>query len=502
MTSPLLELRAVSKHYGGVTALDHVDFACERGKVHAILGENGAGKSTLIKLIGGVIEPSKGELLLDGKSVRFQHPLEANAAGIACVFQELSLMPTLSVAENIGITMPVGRFGTFDKKAQLRHAEELLGRVGCSSVNPRAWINDLPLSRRQLVEIAKALGKNPRLLILDEATSALGNADVEIVYDLVHRLRDEGVCVLYISHRMNEIKDLADVLSVFRNGRHVETFHKGQRSDDEIVELMIGREVGNVFPPKPAHREPTAPLLAVKNLGWQTELENVSFELGKGEILGLGGLDGQGQRELLLGLFGVLADLRGEIAIDGRRVEIGSPRQAKSPALGIALVPEDRKTQGLMPRMSIGANMSLASLHKLGSGIVLDEKREKARINELVERLQIKLGSPGHAVTTLSGGNQQKVVLAKWLMTEPRLLMLNDPTRGIDVGTKQELYRLLRELADAGTSVLFYSTDYDELIGCCDRVLVLRQGRIQGELSGALLCERNILRLAFGLDAA
>ncbi|WP_437817658.1 sugar ABC transporter ATP-binding protein [Sorangium sp. So ce1078] len=499
VSPPLLELRAVSKHYGGVTALSGVDFACEAGKVHAILGENGAGKSTLIKIVGGVVKPSAGELLLHGKPVRFDHPLEANAAGIVCVFQELSLMPTLTVAENIGITMPTNRLGLFDRKAQVRRAEELLARVGCEGVNPNAWVSDLPLSRRQMVEIAKALGKNPRLLILDEATSALTHSDVKKVYELLAELKAQGVGMLYISHRMHEIKELADVMSVFRNGQHVETFAKGQHSDDQIVELMIGRDMGHVFPPKPAARSFPATLLEVSDLSWEQQLENVSFKLGKGEILGIGGLDGQGQRELLLSLFGVLKGLRGEIKIDGKPVKLTSPRQAKDRAHGIALVPEDRKTEGLMLPMAIATNMSLASLDKFTNGVVLDRQREAARIDDMVRRIQIKVGSLDHPVSSLSGGNQQKVVLAKWLMTEPRLLMLNDPTRGIDVGTKQEIYQLLRELADAGTSILFYTTDYDELIGCCDRVLVLYQNRVQGELVGPNITEKNILDLALGL---
>ncbi|KYF78612.1 sugar ABC transporter ATP-binding protein [Sorangium cellulosum] len=499
VSPPLLELRAVSKHYGGVTALSGVDFACEAGKVHAILGENGAGKSTLIKIIGGVVKPSAGELLVRGEPVRFDHPLDANAVGIACVFQELSLMPTLTVAENIGITMPTSRLGLFDRKAQVRRAEELLARVGCEGVNPNVWVSDLPLSRRQMVEIAKALGQNPRLLILDEATSALTSSDVKKVYQLLSELKAQGVGMLYISHRMHEIKELADVMSVFRNGRHIETFARGRHSDDQIVELMIGRDMGHVFPPKPAARSAPATLLEVRDMSWERQLDNVSFKLGKGEILGVGGLDGQGQRELLLGLFGVLKDVRGEIKMDGKPIQLTSPRQAKDRAHGIALVPEDRKTEGLMLPMAIAANMSLASLDRFTSGVVLDREREAARVDEMVRRIQIKVGSLDHPVSSLSGGNQQKVVLAKWLMTEPRLLMLNDPTRGIDVGTKQEIYQLLRDLADAGTSILFYSTDYDELIGCCDRVLVFYQNRVQGELVGPDITEKNILDLAFGL---
>ena len=501
--APFLELRDVSKNYGGVVALDRVTFACDRGAIHAILGENGAGKSTLIKIVAGVVQPTQGSTLLEGKPVAFAHPIEANAAGVVSVFQELSLMPTLSVAENIGISMPTGRLGMYDRRAQLRKAEELLARVGCEDINPRAWVGSLPLSRRQMVEIAKALGKNPRLLILDEATSALTSADVEKVMRILGKLRDDGLALLYISHRMHEIKEIADVMSVFRNGQHVETFPKHRHTDDEIVQLMIGRDLGQVFPPKPVRsvKPGTAPALEVRNLSWQNQLTDISFSLGKGEILGLGGLDGQGQKELLLALFGVLKDLRGEIKLHGKPTVIGSPHRAKNARHRIALVPEDRKVEGLMLPMSVGTNITIASLGKVvkGRGLRIDEAKEESAIAAMVKRIQIKVANVRNPVSSLSGGNQQKVVLAKWLMTEPQILMLNDPTRGIDVGTKQELYQLLRQLADAGTSILFYSTDYDELIGCCDRALILYQGRIARELVGDEITEHNIVASALNI---
>jgi ribose transport system ATP-binding protein len=349
------------------------------------------------------------------------------------------------------------------------------------------------------VEIAKALGKSPKLLILDEATSALTSADVEKILRILNQLKNDGLAILYISHRMHEIKELADVMSVFRNGQHVETFPKNRHTDDEIVQLMIGRDLGQVFPPKPKAESARPPVLEVKNLAWQGELNDISFSLGKGEILGLGGLDGQGQKELLLSLFGVLKDTSGEVRIEGKLAHITSPHRAKSDANRVALVPEDRKTEGLMLPMGIGANISIASLGKFRKGLGIDKEREDAKINEMIGRLQIKVGNLADPVSSLSGGNQQKVVLAKWLMTEPRILMLNDPTRGIDVGTKQEVYQLLRQLADGGTSILFYSTDYDELIGCCDRVLILYQGRIARELSGSDITETNIVASALNI---
>jgi ribose transport system ATP-binding protein len=496
-----LVLSGISKRYGGVRALEGVDFACARGKIHAVLGENGAGKSTLIKIIAGVVQPDTGSMRLDGKAVSFPTPSAANAAGVVCIFQELSLMPDLSVADNISIASPPRRFGLIDARRQRRRAEALLAEIGCEDVNPLMRVRDLPLSRRQMVEIAKAIGQKPQLLILDEATSALTSADVEQVYATLARLKADGVAILYISHRMHEVDALADRASVFRNGRHVETFDKGARSTAEIVQLMIGRDIATQYPPKPRRSRPK-PALQLEKLSWERRLENISLDVGAGEIVGLGGLDGQGQKTLLLALFGVLRGVTGRMSVNGRTVRPGSPAQAKAPRVGIALVPEDRKTEGLMLPMSIADNLAIASLDALSSGPFVDRGKERRAVESGIARLQIKIGDRSDAVSTLSGGNQQKVVIAKWLMTEPRIILLNDPTRGIDVGTKQELYRLMRELADQGAAILFYSTDYDELIGCCDRVAIMYDGRIVRELEGADLTEHNIIASALNIEAA
>ena len=495
-----LVLSGISKRYGGVRALENVDFSCRRGTIHAVLGENGAGKSTLIKIIAGVVAPDAGELRFDGALRHFTNPAAAAAAGIVCIFQELSLMPDLSVADNVSITSPPRRFGMIDTRAQRRRAEALLAEVGCEDVNPLLRVRDLPLSRRQMVEIAKALGQKPRLLILDEATSALTRADVEKVYALLARLKTENVAILYITHRMHEVEALADRASVFRNGRHIETFDKGARSTGEIVQLMIGRDIAAQYPAKPIRPRP-APALKIENLGWEPRLEGISLEVGAGEIVGLGGLDGQGQKSLLLSLFGVLRGVTGRVTVNGRAVRPRSPAQAKTRAIGIALVPEDRKTEGLMLPMSIADNLAIASLPTLSSGPFVDRGKEQRAVDAALARLQIRIGAKSDAVSTLSGGNQQKVVIAKWLMTEPRIILLNDPTRGIDVGTKQELYRLMRELADHGAAILFYSTDYDELIGCCDRVAIMYDGRIVRELAGAELNETNIIASALNIEA-
>jgi ribose transport system ATP-binding protein len=350
-----------------------------------------------------------------------------------------------------------------------------------------------------MVEIAKALGKDPKLLILDEATSALTSADVEKVYAILGDLRRQGLAILYISHRMHEIEALADTCSVFRNGRHVETFRKGERRAEEIVQLMIGREWEQVYPPKPQRNAPPQPVLELDRLRWGDRLSDISLTVGKGEIVGLGGLDGQGQRELLLALFGVLRGVEGTVKVDGREVALRSPAQAKDRRVGMALIPEDRKTEGLMLPMSVAENLTMAALGSLARGPVIDTGRERAAVEQMVKKLRIKVGDVDNAVGTLSGGNQQKVVIAKWLLTGPRLILLNDPTRGIDVGTKQEIYQLLRDLADAGAAILFYTTDYDELIGCCDRVLILYDGAVVRELAGPEITETNIVTSALNL---
>jgi ribose transport system ATP-binding protein len=498
---PLFRMEGVSKRYGGVRALEKADLTVEAGSVHAILGENGAGKSTLIKIMAGVVAPDEGRMTLEGREVTFSSPAAANQAGIASIFQELSLIPDLSVADNIVISNPPRRFGLIDRRAQRRIAEEALARAGAEDIHPRAPVKDLPLSRRQMVEIAKALARHPRILILDEATSALTAADVTKVFAVLKRLKSEGLALLYISHRMHEIAEIADECTVFRNGRNVATYRAGTKSDNEVVELMIGREYSHVFPPKPLTRpSDKAPVIEVRNLSWTDRLRAVSLAARPGEVVGLGGLDGQGQRELLLALFGVLRGVTGETLIDGKPVTIASPRGAKSKKIGMALIPEDRKTEGLMLPMSVGENLSFAALDRLSRGGVIDRSAESKAIAEMIKLLGIRTAGTAIPAGALSGGNQQKVVIAKWLMVSPRIILLNDPTRGIDVGTKQEMYQLLRKLADAGAAIIFYSTDYDELIGCCDRVLVLYDGAVKRVLVGAEITERALVASALNIS--
>ena len=499
--APLFVMEGVSKRYGGVRALEKADLTVIAGRIHAILGENGAGKSTLIKVLAGVVASDEGRMLMEGREVTFASPAAANQAGIVCIFQELSLIPQLSVADNIIISHPPKRFGMIDRRRQRQMAEEALARAGAEDIHPQALVKDLPLSRRQMVEIAKALARKPRILILDEATSALTAADVTKIFAVLKRLRAEGLALLYISHRMHEIAELADECTVFRNGRNVATYKAGTKTDNEVVELMIGREYSHIFPPKPSTVATTRPpVLESRRLSWTDRLRDISLAVRAGEVVGLGGLDGQGQRELLLALFGVLRGCSGELLVDGKRVRISSPAAAKSSKVGMALIPEDRKTEGLMLPMTVRENLSFAALDRVSHGGVIDGAAEARLIDEMIKLLGIRTAGTDIPVGALSGGNQQKVVIAKWLMNQPRIILLNDPTRGIDVGTKQELYQLLRKLADAGAAILFYSTDYDELIGCCDRVLVLYDGAIKRELVGAEITERALIASALNIQ--
>ena len=501
---PVLQLIDIAKRYGGVRALEHAQFAVAPGRIHALLGENGAGKSTLIKVMTGIVQPDAGRLLLGGEEIRYAHPREAVARGVACIFQELSLMPGLSVADNICIIDPPKRFGLVDRKAQRRIAEEALARAGAEDIHPLAPVESLTLSRRQMVEIAKALARKPRVLILDEATSALTAADVQKVFSLLKRLRDEGLAIVYISHRMAEITELANDCTVFRNGRHVATFEAGTHGDAQIVEMMIGRDIQHAYPPKPVAPANLAatPAIETRGLCWNDRLHDIDIAVRPGEIVGLGGLDGQGQRELFLALFGVLRGVRGEVRVGGDVVAVRSPKHAKSEKVGIALVPEDRKSDGLMLPMSVNDNLSYASLDRVSRAGVLSAAAESGAVADMVKRMQIKVADKHVAVGTLSGGNQQKVVIGKWLLTAPRVLLLSDPTRGIDVGTKQEIYALLRKLADEGAAVMLYSTDYAELIGCCDRVAVFYDGRIVRWLAGEGLTEHALVASALNLETA
>lgn len=498
----LVKAENISKRFGGTIALESASFRCARGSIHALLGENGAGKSTLVKTLAGVVMPDAGMISLNGQPITIQSPTEAAQVGIVPVFQELSLMPHLTVAENIFITnAPRNRLGMIRRKHLNQQTEELFSGLHLHSIDPNALVGELPLAFRQLVEIAKALARSPQLLIMDEGTSALSIQDVRVVFDIMRSLREQGKSVVFISHRMSEVKEIADTLTIFRDGHDVGSFPMGSVSESEMVQLMIGRKLEQVFPPKSVVSQAQPVALEVKDLHWEDKLHNINLSVGKGEIVGLGGLDGQGQGDLLLALFGLLRGMRGHVLIEGKQVNITSPASAAQMGIQMALIPEDRKTEGLILPMSVADNASLTTIDRVAKWGLIDRKQEQATVKHIIEQMQVKTSSPNARVRNLSGGNQQKVVIGKWLQTKAKIYLLHDLTRGIDVATKQEIYHLIRRMADDGAAILFFSTELAELVGMCDRVLVLYEGHIFRELKGAEITEENIVTAALGLES-
>jgi ribose transport system ATP-binding protein len=482
----LLNVERVSKSFAGVTVLREVSFDIRPGEVLALVGENGAGKSTVLSLITGLLTPDSGAIRYDGEAVRAWTPHRARAAGIASVHQELSLNPYQSVAENVFLGAWPSRRGLVRHRDLVARARPLLERVGLD-VDPRTPAGRLPLGGQQLVELAKALTSDPRLLILDEATSALDDDQVGAVFRVVADLRERGRSVVIVSHRMGELLAVSDRLTVLKDGEVMATRERRETGHDDLVRLMVGRELSDLFPPK-AQAPPADPVLTASGL-----FAGADLELVPGRVIGLGGLQGQGQREVLRSLFG-LRPHSGRIELDGRTCRLASPREAIR--RGIGYVPEDRKTEGLHVVRSVRANLALTSLRALAPARALttvSRRREDALVSELITRMRIKAASPDQEVRRLSGGNQQKVALAKWLPNRPRVLLLAEPTRGIDVGTKREIYHLLRELADGGLAVLVTSGDTMELVGLCDEVLVMYEGAVVDRLAGADLTEERLV---------
>lgn len=500
MTVTAIRLRSVGKSYGPTRALADVNLDIEAGTVHAVLGENGAGKSTLIKILTGVLAPDTGSVDLFDERLDHESPQSAERLGLATVFQELSLVPHLSVEDNLFLANPPrSKFGWIDLRRQRSESQQWLDLVGLGGIHPGTHVEQLSLTQKQLLEIAKGFAKKPRILLLDEATASLPGNDVDRLFNIIADARREGLTVIYISHRMTEIERIADRCSVLRNGQLIATFDTHERSHDEICEMLAGREISQVFPPRRPVPGDAPVVLNVSKLCAVDKVRNISFALRKGEVLGIGGLEGQGQKELLQALYGAIRTTSGTVTLDGRPFKPSGPAAAIAGPRPLMLLPEDRKTDGLLLADSIRDNMLLSVKGKLSRFGLRDQTAEAACSSSIIQKLAIKISSPDAPVSSLSGGNQQKVLLARLLLNEPAVYLLMDPTRGIDVGTKQEIYALIRELADHGAAVLFLTTDFEELIGMCDRVLVLYGGTISGNLEGDAINEVNILEASLDI---
>jgi rhamnose transport system ATP-binding protein len=468
-------LAHITKSFAGLKVVKDVSFDVRPGEVHALLGENGAGKSTLIKIMAGLYQPDEGEIAINGIPTKFATPRDAHAAGIATVHQELLLFPELTVAENIFLGQtPKTKLGMLDWPAMRSRARALLDSLDSPELDIDAKVGTLSVANRQRVEIARSLSQDARVVIMDEPTAALADADVARLMDIVRRLKSRGVAIVYVSHRMPEIFALADRVTVLRDGARVGTKDIGEVDEGVLVNMMVGRVIDRLYPKKLG--ESGASILELREISHRSAVRDISFELRAGEILGIAGLVGSGRTELALTIFGITPATSGTILLEGKPVRIGSPEAARD--LGIAYIPEDRGTQGLIRTQTIAENVALANLKKLTRGLFIDATKLLRSARQAIERFGIKARGPQQVVRELSGGNQQKVVLGKWLSTDPRILIMDEPTRGIDVGAKAEIHQLMRKLASEGMAILMISSELPEVLGMSDRVLVMNGGKI------------------------
>lgn len=491
------------KRFGPTVALAGVSLSCQGGEVHGLIGENGAGKSTLVKILSGVVRPDGGTVAVDGRPIALGSPLEARRAGIVTAFQELRLVPYMTVARNVMLGRePHGLLGFVSERRLEQAAAQELRAAGVDDIRPDLQIGDLPLGARQKLEVARTLLQRPRVLLLDEPTSALTARDVEWLFQAVRRHAAGGGAVLFVSHRLAEIRRVCDRITVLRDGAVVGAFERGRVEEGEIIRCMIGRSLETTFPERVRRTvtgRPAVPLLQVSGLTGPG-FRDVSFELRAGEILGVGGLQGQGHRELFMALFGAAPVTDGHIAVSGRRLLLRSPREAI--AAGIGYIPEDRKTEGLLLELSGRENVALPCVGRFSRLGFVAQGQERRSVERVLERVDVDRAALFRPARAFSGGNQQKMVFAKWLLPQARILLLYDPTRGVDVGAKHEIYAMMRELASEGAAVLFYSTEVEELVNLPDRVIVLYGGRVHRELSGEALTNQSLLSAIMGVRDA
>jgi ribose transport system ATP-binding protein len=497
-TSLALHVSKVSKRYGPTVALAEASLAVEKGACHALIGENGAGKSTLVKILSGTVSPDEGTISVAGRPTRLRSSREALAAGLATAFQELSLVPALTVAQNMMLGREPRRRGLVSNDGLADAARRLFAEWELEGVDPDVPVSELSLAVRQQLELVRVLSREAEVLLLDEPTAALGAVQVEWLFRQIARIRERGGTIVFISHRMGEVREICDRVTVLRSGRDVATFETGSATDDEVVEMMLGHSIEQVVADSGPAPEVGGPALTVTNLSCEPALRDASFTLHSGEVLGVAALQGHGQFELFMALFGARRTAGGTIELDGRPVRLKSPQHAIRAGLGISLVPEDRKAEGVMLEMSGLSNVTLPSIGRFSRFGFLSTRAERAAALEVMRSLNVRLTALDDDVSALSGGNQQKLAIGKWMLADNRVLLLYDPTRGVDIGTKTEIFSMMRDMAREGRSILFYSTEIEELLGVSNRVIVLYRGRVVAELSGAGCTQSAVLTAMLG----
>jgi ribose transport system ATP-binding protein len=491
-SSPLLRMEGITKTFSGIRALDHVNFDLRAGEVHVLLGENGAGKSTLIKILAGAYLPDSGKIFINGKHEYIDNPYKASILGINVIYQELSLVKCLSVVENIFLGKePTTHYNLIDRDRMYSESKEVLTRIHCN-IDPWTTARKLSIAELQMVEIAKALLIKSKIIVMDEPTSSLSAEDIKVLFEIIRKLKIEGVGIIYISHRLEEIKEIGDRVTVLRDAKYIGTRQVAESTIDELIKMMVGREFASKFPYR--KRDLGEIVLNVQGLTRQDVLRDVNFSLRKGEILGISGLVGSGRTELARAIIGADPMDGGKVMIEGENIIVKSPLDTIQ--RGIGLLPEDRKTQGVALVLPVNQNITLVALKRLLRGFLLSLKVEKMLTKSFIEKLDIATPSLNRKVMYLSGGNQQKVVLAKWLCSQAKILIFDEPTRGIDVGAKHEIYQLMLNLADEGTSIIMISSELPEILGMSDRILVMRRGRITAELLREEATQEKILRYA------
>lgn len=489
-----IEMRGIDKSFGSNQVLKQAGFTLESGEVHALMGENGAGKSTLMKILTGVYTKDAGTVLVDGKEVNYKNPQEAEKAGIVFIYQELNVMFDLTVEENLFMGKEIhGKFGICDRKAMQKKAREALNTLGVD-ISPKTVMSELSVGQQQMVEICKALMADAKVIIMDEPTAALTQSETVALFKVIESLRKKGVSMVYISHRMEEIFELCDRITVLRDGSYIGVKNIPETNMNEIVKMMIGREIGERYPSRDV--KIGKEVLKVKGLTRKGTFHDVSFSVRAGEVLGVSGLMGAGRTEIMQAIFGNLSYESGSIEIDGKEVKISNPRQAMEQ--GIGFITEDRKTEGLMLDKSIRENISLCNLGRISKSSVISKEAEKNMVAEAIKDLHIKCFGPYHECNNLSGGNQQKVVLAKWILTNPKILILDEPTRGVDIGAKKEIYSIINKLAAQGVAIIMVSSELPEVLGMSNNIMVVREGEVRGIISYEEANQERVMTLATG----